>query len=138
MEFCNVQENVHMKIDGKDYARVFEIGNGIHVFSMQEESPCDVVKGMIFAAEDIFVHLSQKRAATQAELHAAIASKSEASIPESEASYATIRMLSGIKPKRVAKAKAKPEVIRELSVSSEDEEEDEEEDESEEEEEDED
>jgi hypothetical protein len=93
--------------EGKKYIYTFEIDRGVHVYSNPEsKSQYDDANGALLQFDDIFFNSAKKRPANEVELNEALGNLKVARIPNADVSSALVRVLSGVKPKRVSKAKS--------------------------------
>ena len=108
--------------NNQTFFHLFDIGNGIHIYTNPDsDSPYDEVNGILIQYDDIFYNVDNKRPASEDELNETLRSLKTAKIPNSVVSSAMVRVLSGIKPKRVSKAKiVTVEVKTEIDVEEND------------------
>ena len=112
------RELVH---DGKKYVYTFQIDRGVHVYSNPEsKSQYDDANGALLQFDDIFFNPSEKRPANENEINEALSKLKVARIPNADLSSALVRVLSGVKPKRVSKAKNSIPVKLEVDSVAED------------------
>lgn len=118
----------------KQFFHTFELSGGVHVYSKSEgditQEAVDEANGALLFFDDIFFNAKENRAATEEEMHDAILGLAVAKIPNFDGSAALVRVLSGIKPKRISKAKVvikEPEFENDYDEVDEDEESEEEE-----------
>lgn len=116
----------------KRFVHAFGLSGGVHVYSNPDNNTIvtdaiDDANGALLCLDDIFYHVGENRAATENEMNAAILDLPIAKIPDFEGSAALVRVLSGIKPKRVSRSKVlakEPEVENDYDEVDDDEESD--------------
>jgi hypothetical protein len=116
-----------------DLFHVFELCDGVQVFSREEALPnCDAViddHGVLFCDNDVFIKMPENRTAFDDEVERALSQLFRPQVMKQDASKAFVRVITGVKPKRVSTKKAQvvevAEVVEELSEEEDEEEEEE-------------